>query len=86
MSRYLRLLVIFWRAAFSTELEYRVDAAANAVLSLFSVVWAAVGVSVYFQFTDAVAGWTYRSCSSSSACSSPSTACGRRSSSPTSRG
>lgn len=59
MSRYLRLLGIFWRAALSTELEYRVNFLSNTVMSLFWVVWAGIGVSVYFRFTDSVAGWTY---------------------------
>jgi len=59
MSRYLRLLGIFWRSAVATELEYRVNFAANVFLSLFWMVWAGVGVAVYFRFTDSVAGWTY---------------------------
>jgi ABC-2 type transport system permease protein len=59
MSRYLRLLGIFWRAALSTELEYRVNFLSNAVMSLFWVVWAGIGISVYFRFTDSVVGWTY---------------------------
>jgi ABC-2 type transport system permease protein len=59
MTRYLRLLGIFWRTALSTELEYRVNFLSNAVMSLFWVVWAGIGISVYFRFTDSVAGWTY---------------------------
>ena len=59
MSRYLRLLGIFWRAALSTELEYRVHFLSNVVMSMFWVVWAGLGVSVYFGFTESVAGWTY---------------------------
>lgn len=59
MSRYLRLLGIFWRSAVSVELEYRVNFASSALMSLFWVAWAGVGISVYFRFTDSVAGWTY---------------------------
>ena len=59
MSRYLRLLGIFWRSAVSVELEYRVNFLSSALMSLFWVVWAGVGISVYFRFTDSVAGWTY---------------------------
>ena len=59
MSRYLRLLGIFWRAALSTELEYRINFFSNALMSLFWVVWAGIGLSVYFRFTESVAGWTY---------------------------
>jgi ABC-2 type transport system permease protein len=59
MSRYRTLLGIFWRSALSTELEYRVNFVSNALMSLFWVGWAGVGVSVYFRFTDSVAGWSY---------------------------
>jgi len=59
MRRYLRLLAIFWRSAVTTELEYRVNFLSNALLSVFWVVWAAVGVSVYFRFTGDLRGWTY---------------------------
>jgi ABC-2 type transport system permease protein len=59
MSRYVRLLGIFWRSALSTELEYRVNFLSSAVMSLFWVVWAGIGISVYFRFTESVAGWTY---------------------------
>ncbi len=57
--RYRRILVICWRAAVSSELEYRLNFASNAVLSIFWMGWAAAGVSVYFQFTGSLAGWTY---------------------------
>jgi ABC-2 type transport system permease protein len=57
--RYPRILSICWRAAVSTELEYRLNFASNALLSLFWMVWAAAGASVYFQFTGGLAGWTY---------------------------
>jgi len=57
--RYLRLLGIFWRNSVATEMEYRVNFIANAVLSAFWLAWAAIGVSVYFRFADEVGGWTY---------------------------
>jgi ABC-2 type transport system permease protein len=59
VSRYLRLLGIFWRSAVATELEYRVNFLSNTVMSLFWVTWAGIGISVYFRFTDSVAGWSY---------------------------
>lgn len=59
MSRYLSLLGIFWRSALATELEYRVNFVSSTLMSLFWVAWAGVGISVYFQFTESVAGWTY---------------------------
>lgn len=58
-GRYLRVLAICWRATVSAELEYRLQFLSNAVLSLFWMVWAAVGASVYFRFGGEVAGWTY---------------------------
>lgn len=60
LRRYPRLLGIFWRSTFAVELEYRANFIANAALSLFWTVWAALGVRVFFRFSDSVAGWTYR--------------------------
>lgn len=60
VRRYPRLLVIFWRSTFAVELEYRANFIANATLSLFWTVWAALGVRVFFRFSETVAGWTYR--------------------------
>ena len=57
--RYPRILAICWRAALSTELEYRLNFVANTVLSLFWMCWAAAGAAVYFQFAGDLAGWTY---------------------------
>jgi len=57
--RYLRLLGIFWRNSVATEMEYRLNFVANAILSVFWLGWAAVGVGVYFRFADEVGGWTY---------------------------
>jgi len=53
------MLAICWRASVSSELEYRVNFLSNAVLSVFWMIWAAVGVSVYFRFDSTVGGWTY---------------------------
>jgi ABC-2 type transport system permease protein len=60
LRRYPRLLGIFWRSTFAIELEYRANFIANAALSLFWTVWAALGVRVFFRFSESVAGWTYR--------------------------
>lgn len=60
LRRYPRLLGIFWRSTFTVELEYRANFIANAALSLFWTVWAALGVRVFFRFSERVAGWTYR--------------------------
>lgn len=59
VRRYVHILGICWRAALSEQLEYRADLVAKAVMSAFWLVWAGVGVSVYFRFTGDIAGWTY---------------------------
>ena len=58
-GRYPRILGVCWRAAVSTELEYRVDFWSKVALSAFWTAWAAIGVSVFFRFTGDVAGWSY---------------------------
>lgn len=58
-KRYPRILALCWRSAITAELEYRLNFLAGGVLSLFWMAWAAVGVSVYFQFSGDIAGWTY---------------------------
>lgn len=57
--RYVHILGICWQAAVSQQLEYRADLVAKAAMSAFWLVWAALGVAVYFRFTGSVAGWTY---------------------------
>jgi ABC-2 type transport system permease protein len=59
MTRYAKLLQIFWSAALQTELEYRLNFVSNALLSLFWLVWASLGVGVYFRFGESVNGWSY---------------------------
>lgn len=57
--RYPHILGICWRAAVAEQLEYRADLVAKTLMSAFWLAWAALGVSVYFQFTGDVAGWSY---------------------------
>lgn len=59
MKRYFRLLRIFWGNTLTTELEYRAAFWANAGLSVFWLVWAALGAGAYFRFAPSVRGWTY---------------------------
>jgi ABC-2 type transport system permease protein len=59
VRRYLGLLGIFWRSTFATELEYRTNFVARAAMSVFWTVWAALGVRVFFQFSDSISGWDY---------------------------
>jgi ABC-2 type transport system permease protein len=57
--RYVRILAVCWRAALAEQLEYRADLLAKTLMSAFWLAWAALGVSVYFQFTGDVGGWSY---------------------------
>ncbi len=59
VRRYVGLLGIFWRSTFAAELEYRANFVANTALSVFWTVWAALGVRVFFRFSDTIAGWDY---------------------------
>lgn len=59
MRRYLRLLGIFYRATFATELEYRLNFWSNIGMSVFWLVWAALSVRVYFVHAESIAGWRY---------------------------
>ena len=59
MTRYLRLLRIFYQNTLANELEYRLNFWSNLALSLFWLVWAGLSVRVYFYHTDTIAGWRY---------------------------
>lgn len=56
---YMRIVTIYWRAAVSTEFEYRINFGTGFLLSLFWMLWAAAGLAVYFQFSGSLAGWDY---------------------------
>lgn len=58
-GQYFRLLGIFYKNTLISELEYRVQFWANVGLSLFWLVWAALGVRVFFVGSDTIAGWSY---------------------------
>lgn len=57
--RYVHILAVCWRAAVSEQLQYRADLVAKTLTSAFWLAWAGIGVSVYFQFTGNIAGWSY---------------------------
>ncbi len=59
MTRYFKLLRIFYQNTLANELEYRLNFWSNLALSLFWLAWAALSVRVYFYHTDSIAGWTY---------------------------
>src|SRR5574341_2151853 len=57
--RYLRLISIFYRYSILKELEYRVNFLANVFMSVFWLVWAVAGVSVFFLHRTKMGDWTY---------------------------
>jgi ABC-2 type transport system permease protein len=57
--RYLRLLVLFLKASFLVELEYRANFIARTLLGLFWVSVTIIGTTVFFTHTDNIGGWTY---------------------------
>ncbi|MCL5950351.1 MAG: ABC-2 family transporter protein [Chloroflexi bacterium] len=57
--RYLKLLSIFYKYSLLSELEYRVNLLANIFMSVFWLVWAIVGVTVFFLYADKMGDWTY---------------------------
>lgn len=59
IRRHLRLLSIFYRSTLQTELEYRANFGFNLMQSFFWLIWAALTVRVYFNFTDTLAGWKF---------------------------
>lgn len=50
-TRHARILGICWRAAVASEVEYRLNVVANVALSMFWMLWAVAGASVYVRYT-----------------------------------
>ena len=59
MLRHLRLLRIFYKASLLTELEYRANFLVNGFFSIGWTFWIWIGVAVFYQHTENLAGWTY---------------------------
>ena len=57
--RYLKLLGIFYRFSFLTELEYRVNFLTNVVMSVFWMAWSIISATVFFQLRSSIGGWNY---------------------------
>jgi len=58
MLRYLRVLGVFYKAAFLADLEYRANFVSSLVLSVVSLVWSVAGASVFFLHTERIGDWT----------------------------
>ena len=57
--RYLRLFLLFLKASFLVELEYRANFAARVLVSLFWVGVTLVGTGVFYAHTETIGGWTF---------------------------
>ena len=57
--RYLRLLSIFYKYSFLSELEYRVEFLANVFMNVFWLGWAIVSVAIFFLHTDRLGDWSW---------------------------
>ncbi len=57
--RYIRLLGIFYRYCLLQELEYRVNFLANVFMSLFWLMWAVLGISIFFLHRNRLGDWSY---------------------------
>ncbi len=56
--RHLRLFVVFIRTSIQTDMEYRTDFFARIVASLLGMVTTLGGLSVVFQYTTKIRGWS----------------------------
>lgn len=57
--RYIKLLFIFYKYSLLKDLEYRTNFIANIIMSVFWLVWAIVGVGVFFLHRTTMGDWTY---------------------------
>ncbi len=56
--RYLQLFRVFFRTSIQTDMEYRADFFARIVASLLGMVTTLGGLSVVFQYTNTIRGWS----------------------------
>lgn len=57
--RYLRLLSVFYRTSIQTDMEYRADFFGRIIASLLSLVTTIGSLSIAFNFTTTLQGWSY---------------------------
>ena len=56
--RILRLFAVFFRTSVQTDMEYRADFFARILASLLGMVTTVGGLTVVFQYTNSIRGWT----------------------------
>jgi ABC-2 type transport system permease protein len=59
MSHLLRLLSVFYRTSVQTDMEYRADFFSQVVAALLGLVTTVGGLSVAFQYTQTIKGWSF---------------------------
>ncbi len=57
--RYLRLLVLFWKASFLVELEYRANFVVRILVGVFWVGVTILSTTVFFTHTNNIGGWDF---------------------------
>ena len=58
-GRYLRVLIVFYRTSIQAEMEYRADFLTRVVASLLGLLTTVGSLSIAFQYTDNLKGWTF---------------------------
>ncbi len=56
--RYLNLFVVFFRTSIQTDMEYRADFFARIIASLLGMITTLGGLTVVFQYTSTIRGWS----------------------------
>src|ERR1041385_507236 len=57
--RYLKLLAVFYRTSIQTDIEYRADFYTRIVASLLGLVTTVGSLSIAFNYTSNIKGWTF---------------------------
>ncbi len=57
--RYLKLLAVFYRTSIQTDMEYRADFYTRIVASLLGLLTTIGGLSIAFNYTSNIKGWTF---------------------------
>jgi ABC-2 type transport system permease protein len=57
--KYLRLLRLYLKTSLMTDLEYRANFVGAILMTVFEVIWSALGTLVFFAFTNDIGGWSY---------------------------
>lgn len=59
LGHYVRLLLVFYKTSIQTDMEYRADFFTRIGASLLGLVTSAGSLSLAFQYTPSIAGWSF---------------------------